>query len=201
LPEQLILQIDGVGSALLLRQPKVSIGSAGRGGACDIALTGFPDSGSLAIERANGRYRLSTDNTDGVAVNERVCQEKSLADGDSVRIGKRCRFKFRRPIADVPSAVLELTGARLSRLDIRSVVLFDETLVVGPGQSSHLMARNLDQPLILFIRDGAFYVRSGLPNRAQRFAADGAPQGATPLMLDMPVEVGGTRVTILPCNV
>jgi hypothetical protein len=97
--------------------------------------------------------------------------------------------------------VLELTGARLSRLDIRSVVLFDETLVVGPGQSSHLMARNLDQPLILFIRDGAFYVRSGLPNRAQRFAADGAPQGATPLMLDMPVEVGGTRVTILPCNV
>jgi hypothetical protein len=101
----------------------------------------------------------------------------------------------------VPSAVLELTGTRLSRPDIRSVVLFDETLVIGPGQSSHLMARNLEQPLILFVRDGVFHVRSGLPNRAQRFAADGSPQGAKPLALDTPVEIGGTRVTILRCEI
>ena len=201
LPEQLILQIDGVGSALLLRQPKLSIGSPGRAGACDIALTGFPGSGTLTIERTAGRYRLSAGNVDDLAVNERRCQEKSLTDGDSVRVGKRCRFKFRRPTADVPSAVLELSGTRLPRPDIRSIVLFDETLVVGPGQSSHLMARNLDQPLILFVRDGVFHVRSGLPNRAQRFAANGAPQGAQPLMLDTPVEIGGTRVTIVPYNV
>ena len=74
------------------------------------------------------------------------------------------------------------------------------TLVVGPGQSSHLIARNLDQPLILFVRDGVFHVRSGLPDRAQRFAANGTPQGAQPLMLDTPVEIGGTRVTIVPFN-
>jgi hypothetical protein len=201
LPERLILQIDGVGSALLLRQPEVSIGASGRTRPCDIALTGFPDGGSVTIERRSGRYQLTAANTQDVAVNDRSCQEKSLADKDSVRIGKRCRFKFRRPSADVPSAVLELTGAKLSRPDIRSVVLFDETLVVGPGQSSHLMARNVDQPLILFVRDGVFYVRSGLPNRAQRFTRVGAPQGAQPLMLDTPVEVGGTRVTILSADV
>lgn len=201
LPEQLILQIDGVGSALLLRQPKLSIGAAGRAGSCDIALTGFPGRGALTIERAAGRYRLSSGNADDLAVNERRCLEKSLTDGDSVRVGKRCRFKFRRPTADVPTAVLELNGTRLPRPDIRSIVLFDETLVVGPGQSSHLMARNLDQPLILFVRDGVFHVRSGLPDRAQRFAANGAPQGAQRLMLDTPVEIGGTRVAIVPYNV
>ena len=198
LPEQLILQIDGVGSALLLRQPRISIGATGRGGACDVALTGFPGNGKLTIERTAGHYRLLSGNADDLAVNERRCLEKSLTDGDSVRVGKRCRFKFRRPTADVPTAVLELNGTRLPRPDIRSIVLFDETLVVGPGQSSHLMARNLDQPLILFIRDGVFHVRSGLPDRAQRFAANGAPQGAQPLMLDTPVEIGGTRVTIVP---
>ncbi len=201
LPQRLILQIDGVGSALLLRQPEVSIGASGRTRSCDIALTGFPDGGSVTIERTSGRYQLTAANTEDVAVNDRSCQKKSLADKDSVRIGKRCRFKFRRPSADVPSAVLELTGAKLSRPDIRSVVLFDETLVVGSGQSSHLMARNLEQPLILFVRDGVFYVRSGLPNRTQRFTRDGAPQGAQPLMLDTPVEVGGTRVTILSADV
>lgn len=201
LPERLILQIDGVGSALLLRRPEVSIGSSGRTCSCDIALTGFPDGGSVTIERTSGRYQLKAANTEDVAVNDRSCQEKSLADKDSVRIGKRCRFKFRRPTADVPSAVLELTGARLSRPDIRSVILFDETLVVGPGQSSHLMARNLEQPLILFVRDGVFHVRSGLPNRALRFAAEGSPQGSMPLMLDTPVDVGGTRVTILSADV
>lgn len=201
LPERLILQIDGVGSALLLRQSKVSIGATGHAGSCDIPLTGFAGKGSLTVERASGRYRLLAENNEEVFVNEQRCQKKSLADGDSVRVGKRCRFKFRRPSADVPSAVLELTGARLSRPDIRSVVLFDETLVVGPGQSSHLMARNLEQPLILFVRDGVFHVRSGLPNRAQRFAADGSPQGAMPLALDTPVEIGGTRVTILSADV
>ncbi len=201
LPEQLILQIDGVGCALLLREPKISIGAPGRAGACDVALTGFPGSGAVTIERAAGRYRLSAGHVDDLAVNERRCLEKSLAHGDSVRVGKRCRFKFRRPTADVPSAVLELSGTRLPRPDIRSIVLFDETLVVGPGQSSHLMAGNLDQPLILFVRDGVFHVRSGLPNRAQRFAANGAPQGAQPLMLDTPVEIGGTRVTLLSCKI
>ena len=201
LPERLILQIDGVGSALLLRQEKVSVGATGRAGSCDVTLTGFPGSGSLTIERAAGRYTLLSENNEEVVVNERRCQERSLSDGDSVRVGKRCRFKFRRPTADVPSAVLELTGTRLSRPDIRSVVLFDETLVIGPGQSSHLMARNLEQPLILFVRDGVFHVRSGLPNRAQRFAADGSPQGAKPLALDTPVEIGGTRVTILRCEI
>ncbi len=201
LPERLILQIDGVGSALLLRQEKVSVGATGRAGSCDVTLTGFPGSGSLTIERAAGRYTLLSENNEEVVVNERRCQERSLSDGDSVRVGKRCRFKFRRPTSDVPSAVLELTGTRLSRPDIRSVVLFDETLVIGPGQSSHLMARNLEQPLILFVRDGVFHVRSGLPNRAQRFAADGSPQGAKPLALDTPVEIGGTRVTILRCEI
>ena len=201
LPDRIILQIDGVGSALLVRNPNVLIGASDRADSCDIALTGFPGSRPLTIERKSDSYHLTADNTEGVAVNERPCQKKKLADGDSVRIGKRCRFEFRRPTTDVPSAVLELTGAKLSRPDIRSVVLFDETLVVGPGSSSHLMARKLDQPLILFVRDGVFYVRSGLPNRAQRFAVDGAPQGAQALMLDTPVEIGGTRVTILRCEI
>lgn len=186
---------------MLLRESKISIGATGHAGSCDVPLTGFVGNGSLTIERASGRYKLLAENNEEVVVNERRCQERSLADGDSVRVGKRCRVKFRRPTADVPSAVLELTGARLSRPDIRSVVLFDETLVVGPGQSSHLMARNLEQPLILFVRDGVFHVRSGLPNRAQRFAADGSPQGAMPLALDTPVEIGGTRVTILSADV
>ncbi len=201
LPPQLILQIDGVGSVLLLRQPKLSVGAFGRVRACDVALTGFSGSGVITIERTAGCYRLSAGDAGELAVNERRCQEKSLADGDSVRVGKRCRFKFRRPTADVPSAVLDLNGTRLPRPDIRSIVLFDETLVVGPGRSSHLLARNLDQPLILFVRDGVFHVRSGLPDRAQRYAANGAPQGAQPLTLDTPVEIGGTRVTILPVEV
>ncbi len=201
LPERLVLQIDGVGSALLLRQPKLKLGGPGRARSCDIALAGFPESGTLTVERLAGRYRLSADDVDEFSVNERRCQEKSLTDGDSVQVGKRCRFKFRRPTADVPTAVIELSGTRLSRPDIRSIVLFDETLVVGPGPSSHLVARNIDQPLILFVRNGVFHVRSGLPDRSQRFAANGTPQGAQPLMLDTPVEIGGTRVTIVPYNV
>jgi len=200
LPEQLILQIDGVGSALLLRQPKVTIGAPAHARSCDVAFSGFPGGGPLTIEKSSGRYRLTTTDSCDVAVNERACQDTPLADGDTVQVGTRCRFKFRRPTAAVPTAVLELSGTRLSRPDIRSVILFDETLIVGPGQSSHLRARNLDQPLILFVREGAFYVRHGMPERAQRFSADGSPQGARLLTLGSLVEIGGTRVTIFPGN-
>jgi len=201
LPEQLVLQIDGMGSALLLRQPQVTLGAPARAKTVDVALTGFPEGVPLTLERSSGRWRLVRGDARDVAVNDQSCKEKVLADGDNVRAGKRCRFKFRRPTAAVPTAVLELTGTRLSRPDIRSVVLFDETLIVGPGQSSHLIARNLDQPLILFVRDGVFFVRSGVPDRAQRFSADGFPQGAQPLTLGSPVEIGGTRVTIFSGNV
>jgi hypothetical protein len=201
LPEQFVLQIDGVGCALLLRQPKVTFGAPTHARICDVALTGFSGSGLLTIERSSGRYQLMAGKASDVAVNERASQEKTLSDGDIVQVGKRCRFRFRCPTAAVPTAVLELSGTRLSRPDIRSVVLFDETLIVGAGPSSHLVTRDLDQPLILFVRDGAFYVRSGLPDRAQRFSTDGAPQGARLLTLDSPVEIGGTRVTIFPASV
>ena len=201
LPRQLVLQIDGVGSTLLIRQSKVTFGAPTRTRSCDVALVGFAGNDLLTIERSSGRYHLTAGTAVDVAVNDQPGQGRTLTSGDNVRVGKRCRFRFRRPTTAVPTAVLELTGTRLSRPDIRSVVLFDETLIVGPGQSSHLMARSLDQPLILFIRDGAFHVRSGMPDRAQRFSADGSPQGAKRLTLDNPVEIGGTRVTIFPCNV
>lgn len=198
LPEQLVLQIDGIGSTLLVRQPTLSMGAVGRSRSCSITLTGFPGKGSITIDRTSGRCRITAFETSDVAVNDRPCQEKVLADGDSVRVGKRCRFRFRRPTPDVPSAVLELSGTRLTRPDIRSIVLFDETVIVGPGPSSHIVARDLDQPLILFVQNGVLYGRSGLSNRAQRFTADGTPQGAVPLELENPTELGGTRVTILP---
>lgn len=198
LPEQMVLQIDGIGSTLLMRQPSMSIGSAARSTSCDVALTGFPGKGSIIIDRSSGRYRITAFETTDVTVNDHHCLKKFLTDGDAVRVGHRCRFRFRRPTADVPSAVLELNGTRLPRPDIRSIVLFDETMIVGPGRSSHLVARDLDQPLILFVRNGVLYGRSGLPNRAQRFASDGTPPGTVPLELNTPMNLGGTRVTVLP---
>lgn len=198
LPERLILQIDGVGSAMLLRQSEVSIGASGHSKRSDIELAGYPDGGSLKLDRRAGSYQMTAVGTRDVSVNEQPGRSRSLKDGDSVRIGRRCRFRFRRPSADVPSAVLELIGTRLSRPDIRSVVLFDETLVIGPGRSSHLLTANLDLPLILFVRDGVLYVRSGLPDRAQRFARNGDSLNAVPLQLNTPAEVGNSRITILP---
>jgi len=187
-----VLQLDGVGSALLLSGSRVSIGAVGsRSSRVDLALSGYPQGEASLFERIGSDYRFRA----GCAalLNGRPGQEKVLSGNEQIELGRRCRLRFRKPHAASASALLELNGTRLSRADIRTVVLFEDTLIAGPSRSCHLMASSLEQPLVLFRRGGELFVRTGLAGRVQRGAAE-----AIPVTLGTPIEIGGTRLTVTP---
>jgi len=187
-----VLQLDGVGTALLLPGSRVRIGAVGsRSSNVDLALSGYPQGEASVFERIGSDYRFRA-GCDAV-LNGQPCQEKVLSGNEQIELGRRCRLRFRKPHPASASALLELSGTRLSRADIRTVILFEDTLIAGPSRSCHLMASSLEQPLVLFRRGGELFVRTGIAGRVQRGAAE-----AIPVMLGTPIEIGGTRLTVTP---
>jgi len=152
LPSRFVIHIDGVGSYLVLRDRVVTIGPANSSRRPDLAL--LVDSGSppATIERLDDDYFLSS--AAPVLVNERPTTRTLLNGGDKISLSARARLRFGLPHPASTSAVLDLTGTRLPKGDIRRVILFDKNIVVGPGPSAHIQAVRLADPVVLSIRDG-----------------------------------------------
>ncbi|MBI1314151.1 hypothetical protein GC176_22885 [bacterium] len=188
--DQLLLQIDGAGSALLLTSSSLSIGNASRAGHCDLPLTGYSGDAPALLTRHGGDYQVLAGGEcwiDGVK-----CREKLLPADAKLAFGPRCRLRFRRPTSVSHSASIDLTGTRLSRSDIRTVVLFDETLIAGAARTSHVVNRSLEQPLVLFQRDGRFFARNGFAARQ----AGRDPIAPIPVEPGESVDVGGVRLRL-----
>jgi len=107
--------------------------------------------------------------------------------GDRIAIGPRCRITFRRPSPASATAILDLSGTRAARGDVRHVVLLDRELVVGPGPAAHVRCDDLQQPAVLQRRDGKVTCRAGEP-----ILLDGRPAGNS---ADIPA---GTHIAIGP---
>jgi hypothetical protein len=178
--ERFLLQVDGIGSYLVVRKPRVTIGPAGSSHACDVSLMTEPGMQGVTIQRTEEDYFLHS--PQAVIVNDRPATQKLLADGDRIALSPRCRMRFRVPNAASTSAVLHLSGTRLPRTDARRVILLDRELVIGPGSTSHVRADNLDEPIVLYVRDGRLCCRTKEPVSVNDAALDGSaglPLGAS----------------------
>ncbi len=152
LPDRFLIQIDGVGSYLVVRKATVRVGSVSSSRLPDVALLAQASIPTATFQRLDDDYFLRCDGA--VRVNDRSVSEKLLASGDKIVLGPRCSMKYRLPNAASTSAVLELSGAKLPRADTRKVVLLDRTLIIGPGSTAHIRADKLKQPSVLQVRDG-----------------------------------------------
>lgn len=189
-----LLQIDGVGSFLLVGSNHVSLGNSLKAKSVDVPLAGF-DTGDAIISRDSGSgagdYTLQC--ADQAQVNGRKYVRKLLVSGDTLEFGRRCRLRFELPNAAAPSAVLHLTGTKLSRPDVRHVILLDQSLVIG-GPNGHVEAGDLVEPLILFQDCGEFWIRQGI--RRVRGETDSRQR----LGMNEPVELAGSRICLSPCE-
>lgn len=180
LPMRFLLQVDGAGSYLVVRNQNASIGSMKSSRRPDIGLLTESGSANAAIMRLDDDYFLRCERP--VRVNDKDVKEKLLADGDSITIGSRSRMRFRLPNAASTTALLELTGAKLSRPDIRNVILLDESIVIASGASAHVSVRDVEIPVVLHLRNGQLWYRQG--------------STSTPVNEGVSVEVGGVSFVI-----
>ncbi|HQA45200.1 MAG TPA: FHA domain-containing protein [Phycisphaerae bacterium] len=158
LPPRLLFQVDGVGSFLVLRDRRVTIGAAGSSRRPEINLLAEPGLPTAVIERTDEDYFLSCEA--GVCVNDSRVTRKLLANGDRIALSPRVRIHFLLPNAASTSAVLRLSGTRLPSCDARQVILLDREMILGPGPAAHIRADQLLEQAIFQVRDGRLLCRS-----------------------------------------
>ncbi|MBI4605256.1 MAG: FHA domain-containing protein, partial [Planctomycetes bacterium] len=135
--ERLHLWIDGVGTYLLLGDDRVSFGRSGSSARPAIALPADLSGYHAEVLRSEEDYFLVAAQGP-VQVGGQPVKRKLLEDGDRIDLGPACRLTFKLPTALSPTAVLTLhRGLRLEG-DVRSIVLFKDTLLLGPGAACHV---------------------------------------------------------------
>jgi hypothetical protein len=155
---RMLIQVDGIGSFLVVRQPRVTIGPVSASPAVDVGLQTDANTPPITIERVDEDYFVRS--ASSVMVNDKPCRKKLLTGGDRIALSLRCRMSFRRPSAASTSAVLDLHSARLSRGDVRHVILMDRELILGPGGGAHIRADDLPEAAVLVVRDGQWFCRA-----------------------------------------
>jgi len=152
LPAQCVLQVDTLGSLLLLTSDTVTVGAANRTSAVDVALMTEGHSAPITLRRDGDDY--FAESTAAFSVIGQSVTRRLLTSGDTLAVGSRGRLRFVKPVAASNSAVLRITGSRMARRDIRSVVLMADSLLFGPV-GSHFRLPSVEVHIVLHRdRDG-----------------------------------------------
>jgi len=184
MPSKFVLQVDGVGSFVVFRDARVTVGPISSSARPMLALMADPNLPVVVLERMEGDYFLRSQTP--VAVNGRPVTERLLADGDSIALSPRCHIRFHLPNPASTTAVLTVSGARLSRPDIKQLILMDRDILIGPYANNHIRTEQLKEPVALFVQNGRLLCRA-----KESILVDGRNLDPTVgLALDKRVEIG-----------
>ncbi len=190
MPPRFVLQVDGVGSFIVFRDSRVTVGPISSSARPMLALMADPNLPVIMIERMEGDYFVRSQTP--VEVNGQAVTEKLLADGDRITLSPRCSIRFHLPNPASTTAVLTVTGARLSRPDIKQLILMDRDILIGPYANDHIRTEQLKEPVALFAQNGRLLCRA-----RESILVDG--RGFDPnvgLAMDKRVEIGKVSLVV-----
>ena len=149
LPRRFLLWVDGVGGYLVCLNPRVTFGQAVADGPVDVPL--FAELARLHAELARDGEGYVIESGRDVRVNGATSDRAVLRPGDRVTLGPTCQFVFQQPVPISPSARLEMVSGHRLPLAVDGVLLMAETLVLGPGEQSHVnLPVELLQSVVLY---------------------------------------------------
>ena len=183
LPSKFVIRVDGAGSFLVLRQPVVTIGPVSSSRIPDVGLLADASSPLAMIERSDDDYFFRSESA-AATINDRpagATTGKLLNSGDRIALSPRCRMSFAIPNLASATAVIDLTGSRFPRADVRRVILLDRDLILGAGSATHVRVDDAEGNVVLHLRDGRLFCEAKLPvevNGAPLERTSGIPLGA-----------------------
>lgn len=184
LPPALLLLVDGGGSYLLHRGERVTIGRAAAADPADIALVSDLSARHAELFRVEDDYFLLSPNE--VEVAGRSARQQLLRDGDRIVLARRAKLTLHLPNRRSPSARIDLSDSTRMAHDVRRVVLFKQTAMIGRGSDCHVTCHSARTNLVLFERGGRLWIR---PQRGG---------GELEVPLGAPVEIEGASFVIQP---
>lgn len=188
LPARMMLLVDGGGSYLLLRGERNAIGRAMSSKPADIPMQADLGEKHAEIARVDEDYFIFT--TREMEVDGKPSQHQLLRDGSRVVLARNARFTFRLPHPQSPSGVLDLSSSTKMPQDVRTVVLFHKTAMIGFGKRMHIKCNASSEDLVLFERDGQLWVR---PQRR-----GGVDTEALPVRMGSQMELCGVSFVVQP---
>jgi hypothetical protein len=161
-----LLWIDGIGGYLVCLSSRMTIGQAVPETTVDVPM--FADVSRLhaTLTRDSEGYLLEA--VRPLQVNGQAVEKALLQEGDRVTLGASCQLQFRQPVPVSATARLDLVSGHRLALAVDAVILMADTLVLGPGQQSHVTLADLRQPVVLFRQKTGLGIRF-----AGNFAVDG----------------------------
>lgn len=136
----LVLQVDQLGGLFLLRSARITVGTVNAKDV-DVVLQTEGPNPHQAIHISRDGHDYFAECTAEFLVNGVGKRRHLLAAGDSLQVGSRGRLKFTRPVRASGTAVLQITGSKMKRRDIRSIVLLDDALIIGPAAAHFRLPR------------------------------------------------------------
>ncbi len=190
LPGEFVLQADGVGSYLVFTKPIVTIGPVSSPVRPELALMAESSLPVVTVERVDDDYFLRAQKA--VFVNDKQTDEKLLADGDSIALSSRCRLKFHLPNAASTTATIIISGARLARPDIKSIILMDRDILVGRDLNNHIRAEQVSEKMTFLAKDGQLICKTN----EQIYVNGRHHDSREPLTFDVPVKAGNLSLVL-----
>jgi hypothetical protein len=184
LPTKFLLQMDGIGSFMVLRDGRVTMGPISSSARPTVGLMADPNLPIATIERADDDYFVRSSSP--IRVNDIATSNKLLANGDRIGLSPRCGMKFGIPNPASTTATLTLSSARLGRADVRKIILMDRDILIGPNVGSHILAEALEETVTLFVQNGRLLCKA-----RQGILVDDKPVGSTAgLPIEKHVRIG-----------
>ncbi|MEE9296734.1 MAG: hypothetical protein V3W34_17460 [Phycisphaerae bacterium] len=188
LPDRLLVLVDGGGSYLLLRKDRLSIGRAMTDNQPDIPIHSDLAERHAEVSRVDDDYFLFSSRE--IEVDGRATRHQLLRPGNRVTLGRNAKFTFRMPHRQSPSGIIDLSGSTRMPNDVRRVVLFRRTAMIGFGKNAHINCNTAERDLVLFERGGRLWVR---PQRNGRVETE-----AQPLVIGKQMELAGVSFVVQP---
>ncbi|HUN81598.1 MAG TPA: FHA domain-containing protein [Phycisphaerae bacterium] len=183
LARKLMLRIDGVGSFLLLRGDRITVGRSGGHNPADLELISDLSERHAEIVRAGEDYFLVS--MSGVELAGRPVEHALLQDGDRIRLGPRVKLRFGKPSLRSSAAYVDLTDGVRTTSDCRRIILWEGPLLLGNTRECHVAIRTVLNTSILVERDGQLFIRTMGP----------AGQ-SVPVAMGVPVDFGDLRLSL-----
>lgn len=173
LPRRLVLRIDGVGTFLLLRGDRVTIGRAGPGASADLELFADLSERQAQIIRSGEDYFIA--GVHGVELAGRKVEHALLQHDDRIRLGSRVKLRYLRPSSKSVTSLLDLGEGIRTTCESRRVVLWGGPLIMAPSRDAHVVLPGGTSGVVLLERNGQLLAKLMTGREAARTVALGSP--------------------------